>query len=287
MRKKVPNHQLSTRLVIAAVASICLCNVIPAQKIALLTPDKTPQAEAITNEIAKSLPVSVIDDSLADAAFRSIGVENPFNLSLDEAKRIGSAIGCDAFLIVKADTLRRTSSARPLYYESYVTIFAVATRTGHLIWWDLKNAEENSPEAADKKLREAIANDSQTQGRGLIASIGKDSSSSVDNEFGEIPAEGSSEAKGFRSPIPYLRIKPEYTPLAYLYDAKGTVEVVVELDEKGTVVSTEIARWAGFGLDDSVIQAVRKMNWRPAERAGRPLPTRFLLRYNFRKIEKE
>jgi len=75
--------------------------------------------------------------------------------------------------------------------------------------------------------------------------------------------------------------------MAFLYDVKGTVEVMVDLDDKGNIIKTEIARWAGFGLDESVIDAVRKMNWRPAERNGKPLPTHFLLRYNFKKSEKE
>jgi hypothetical protein len=48
-----------------------------------------------------------------------------------------------------------------------------------------------------------------------------------------------------------------------------------------------ITRWAGFELDESVAKAVRSMNWRPAERNGKPLPVRFLLRYNFKKIEKD
>ena len=280
---------LNQRFVFAVVISVGLCQVIYAQKIAILLPEKTPQADALAANIARSFPdqVSMIDNALADSAFRSISVENSFNLSLDEGKRIGSAIGCDAFLIVETNTLRRTSSSKPLYFESYAAIFAVDTRTGHLLWWNLKNAEESSPDAAEKKLAEAFVRDSQKQGREIIESIAKDTEKKGDGQFSEMPTEGSPEAKEFRPPVPYLRIKPEYTPLAYLYDAKGTVEVMVDLDEKGTVVSMEIARWAGFGLDESVIQAVRKMNWRPAERAGKPLPTRFLLRYNFKKIEKD
>ena len=87
--------------------------------------------------------------------------------------------------------------------------------------------------------------------------------------------------------MPYKRIKPEYTRTAYLYDAKGTVDISVDIDQNGAVKGTEIVRWTGYGLDEAVIEAVRKMNWRPAERGGKTLPMRVLLRYNFTKIEKE
>src|SRR5205085_947307 len=103
----------------------------------------------------------------------------------------------------------------------------------------------------------------------------------------EPPAEGTPAARNFRAPIPYRRIKPSYTTDAFLYGIEATVEILVDLDARGSILRTEIVRWAGFGLDESVERTVRAMIWRPAERSGKPLPMRFLLRYNFRKVEKE
>jgi TonB family protein len=105
--------------------------------------------------------------------------------------------------------------------------------------------------------------------------------------FSEIPEADSPEAKNFRSPVPYRKFKPEYTRSAYLYDVTATVEATVDLDETGKIVNVEINRWAGFGLDESVLKAINTMNWRPAERAGKPIASRFLLRYNFKKIDKD
>ena len=280
---------LGVHLMAATVLPLVFSFTLYSQRIAILIPEKNPQAEAVANEISSSIAhhATVIDNSLADAAFRSVHIENVFNLTLDEGKRIGSVIGCDAFLLVKAESLRRTSSAKASYYESYAAIFAVDSRTGHLISWKLQNAEESSLQSAEKKLAELIQVGKQATAREILDSIGHDTAAVRNGEFNEMPAEGSEESNGFRPPIPYLRIKPEYTTLAYLYSAKGTVEILVDLDDKGTIVATEIERWVGFGLEDSVIQAVRKMNWRPAERAGKPLPSRFLLRYNFKKIERE
>ena len=62
---------------------------------------------------------------------------------------------------------------------------------------------------------------------------------------------------------------------------------MVDLDANGNILRTDVVRWAGFGLDESVEKTVRSMNWRPAERNGKTLPMRFLVRYNFKKIEKD
>jgi TonB family protein len=103
----------------------------------------------------------------------------------------------------------------------------------------------------------------------------------------QVPAENAEDAKNFRPPLPYKRLKPEYTRLAYIYDVKATVDISIDLNENGEILRTEIVRWAGYDLDESVTNTVRKMNWRPAERNGKTLPMRVLLRYNFKKIEKE
>lgn len=103
----------------------------------------------------------------------------------------------------------------------------------------------------------------------------------------EPPDEGTPAARGFRAPVPYRRIRPEYTRAANLYDVAATVEIMVDLDEKGKILRTEIERWAGFGLETSVETAVRSMNWRPAERGGKQIPMRFLLRYNFTKLPRD
>lgn len=103
----------------------------------------------------------------------------------------------------------------------------------------------------------------------------------------EVPEGNSPEAKNFRSPVPFRRIKPEYTAEAAFYDVAATVDIVVDLDASGRILRTRIVRWAGYGLDESVEKTVRAMNWLPATRNGKSLPIRFLLRYNFKKMEKE
>ncbi|MGH7782884.1 MAG: energy transducer TonB [Candidatus Binatia bacterium] len=222
-----------------------------------------------------SAAISLTDRSASKAAFLSVGLENPFNLSQTESQLIGRVIGCNVFLLIRAETLRRSSSARLGYYESYAAFFLVNARTGHLIWWRLANAEADTAPAAEQQALNSTDKIAAEISNGWKQWLSKDDSTQVGPSYAEIPAEGSPEAKNFRPPIPYLRIKPEYTNLAYLYAVMGTVEIGVDLDGKGDVEKTEIIRWAGFGLDESVIDAVRKMNWRPAQRNGKPLPAHF------------
>ncbi|MBA2333494.1 MAG: TonB family protein [Blastocatellia bacterium] len=276
--------------------SLCLCgeilfltSAVYAQRIAILTPEKSEQAQNYAADLANSLSgkFKVLDGSMSEAAFRSVSVENPLNMSSEQSKAAASVIGCDFLLLIKTGELRRASFAKPEYYESFMTVYVISGRTGRLVFWDLKSFEADTPAAAEKLLfssTESVATRIREQ---IQAASKKEIADNSTRTIEEVPAQDSPEAKNFRPPLPYKRIKPEYTRIAYLYDVRATVDISVDIDDTGTVERTDVVRWAGFGLDESVVEAVRKMNWRPAYRNGRPLPMRVLLRYNFTKIEKD
>src|SRR5260370_37823785 len=94
--------------------------------------------------------------------------------------------------------------------------------------------------------------------------------------------------EGFRgkrvaAPRPYAGIKPPYPETAARAEVEATVDVLADIDARGEVERLEIARWAGYGLDQSVMDTVRQMHFFPAMRNGVAMPMRVLLRYNFRK----
>ncbi len=93
----------------------------------------------------------------------------------------------------------------------------------------------------------------------------------------------SAAAEGLRLPRPYRRLIPEYPESAARAEAEATVDVLVDLDSSGEVTRVEVARWAGFGLDQTTLDAVRRLHFFPAMRNGVAIPIRVLLRYNFRK----
>lgn len=263
--------------------------VAAAQTVAFLTPDKAEVSVLFAEKLEdrSSGELKILDDSLSEAAYLSAKPADPFNMTAEDAKRIGTAIGCDAFVLIRSATQRRSAFRRAEYYESYAVIFVASTRTGRLTYWKLQKFEAPKPE-----LSRALLNDSITDlARELAGSVRQSIRSEVDEparpSIEEVPDAGSPLAKNFREPIPYRRIKPEYTTQAALYDIAATVDVLVDLDRDGRVSRTEIVRWAGFGLDDSAETAIRSMNWRPAERNGKTLPMRFLVRYNFKKVVKD
>ena len=95
--------------------------------------------------------------------------------------------------------------------------------------------------------------------------------------------EGAQAHKDLREPAPYRRLRPAYPDTASRAEAEATVDAAVEIGADGEVGRVEIVRWAGFGLDDSVVSTIRQMHFRPATRDGEAVAVRVLLRYNFRK----
>jgi TonB family protein len=96
----------------------------------------------------------------------------------------------------------------------------------------------------------------------------------------------SNAGNGVQAPRPYRRLKPPYPESAAHAEIEATVDVLVDIDAHGEVGRVEVARWAGYGLDQSVIDTVRELHFFPAHRDGAAIPIRVLLRYNFRKPPK-
>ena len=266
------------------IAVICtLAFSAAGQRLALLQPVKEGGVPGFTKflkaEIAKH--TRVIDDDLAASAYRSVEMADPFNMSSEEARLVGSVVGSDRFLILRSALQRRASTGGTFYFEAYAVTYLVDSQTGLLLNWRLTNSEAKTEGEAIQGLFDKAA--------GLAAGIAnhKRGPRVDDPEFPEPPPENSPDAAGLKLPVPYKRIRPEYTTTAALYSVKATVDVEVDIDAEGRIGASRIVRWAGFGLDESVEQAVRSMNWRPAMRNGKSLPMRVLLRYNFRKVEKD
>jgi hypothetical protein len=257
-----------------------------AQRIAILQPVADGQVESFSSSVRSLLATQfkIIDDAMADSAYHSVTVDNAFNLSTMEARRIGEVIGVNNFIILRSAVQRRASLDRPAYFEGYAIAYIVESRTGQLLAWFIESVEGSNEKDAAAKLLGRVDELSKNVGDALKVNR---FTYSRDPKFTDVPAEGSPAAKGLRTPVPYRRIRPEYTELASMYGVKATVDIEVDIDADGSIARTSIERWAGFGLEDSVEKTVRSMNWRPAERYGKPLPMRVLLRYNFTKIEKD
>ncbi len=271
-------------------ASCCL-TVFPQKatrplRIALIFSSQNEITDRFSDQISKQFEklqhIVILDDSLAKSAAKGFGYKDSLNLTNEEAKNLGTAIGCDFYILGKIQTQRRTSFKKEVYYESYTFIFVVSSKTGKLVSSQVLSAEGDSIEASEKLLIDSIntLTNEITDKLSQIHSLEKQSKQPTTIEI--LPDEPT---ENFRTPLPYKRIKPEYTKQANSYFIEATVDILVDIDENGYVTHTEIVRWAGFGLDESVETTVKKMNFRSALRDGKAIPLRFLLRYNFRKPE--
>jgi TonB family protein len=274
-RKIVKLQSFFSNILFASLFLFVFSFQIYSQKFAIITPETSQISDKITSELSDKL--NALDADLVKSAFKSTTYESIFNLTTVEAKIIGTAIGCDYFVLLKTETQRRNSFEKGEYFESYAVIYLVNSKTGHLVFWKIYSFEDRKSNLAELKLFTQIK---------LISSEIKISSGDYNADKPNI-AEFSDNDNLLRSPLPYKRIKPAYTTLANLYSIAATVDIEVDLNEKGEITRTEIVRWAGFGLDESVIETVKKMSWRPALKNGKALPIRVLLRYNFKKVEKD
>jgi TonB family protein len=234
----------------------------------------------------------VIDPDQTRAAVRGSDYRGSLNMNVEDARDLGAAIDCDFFFTGEAQTLRRSSSDKPVYYESYAAIYLVSARTGKLISWQRSGAVQAKPEDAEKLLLEEVFASAGSRKQSMRAALQDESAERAHAiENGAPVIEGMAEenpvnSTGTHPPRPYRRFKPVYPEIAAQSEIEATVDVLVDVDEKGEVGRVEIARWAGYGLDKSVLDTVKQLHFFPAMRDGVAVPMRVLLRYNFRKPPK-
>jgi TonB family protein len=216
-------------------------------------------AEKLRAHLKSKAELLVADGDLSRSAAMGIGYTGSLNLTVSEARDLGAALATEFYFLGDAQTLRRSSSKTPVYYEAYCSIFLVNSRTGRLLVWDRPAFESNEATSAGSLLPATP----------VIEEAPDD--------------EKIAEAQGLRLPRPYRRLRPQYPETAARAEAEATVDILVDVGADGEVSDVQVVRWAGFGLDEATIASVRQMHFFPALKNGTAIPLRVLLRYNFRK----
>jgi TonB family protein len=67
------------------------------------------------------------------------------------------------------------------------------------------------------------------------------------------------------------RVEPEYSDEARLVSLEGTVQMVCEIGEDGSLRDVSIKQGLGLGLDEKAVEAVRKWKFAPGTFDGRPV----------------
>ena len=248
--------------------------------VATLTPKKdTADTQLLTSlhaELEKEF--DVIDNGMSASALASFADLQPFNMSLDEARNLGEAIGSDVVIVLETSIQARSDLESGTRHEAFSSVYIVSGKTGRLAEWRLFSVTDESAEDSFAGLLgkvPEIADWISTE----ISELGPEDVAFLERRKAMLLEDFSTS--GIRPPAPYRRISPNYEENLRLYGKEGTVEVEVDLGSNGDLLDIRVIRWAGHGLDEEVIRAVREMNWRPAHRNGTPIPSRFLLRYNF------
>jgi TonB family protein len=255
----------------------------------------TRVAELLARAIAsQGQNFQLVDRDQARAAALGSGYRGSLNMNVEDARDLGAAIDCDFFLTGDAQTLRRSSSETPVYFESFAVIYLVSARTGRLVDWQMTLTWRKYAQAAaaeeelfvtlgppatlgeyfKKSIKKALETESAE--RALAIETGAPVIEAMSDDE-------SQNSGGVRPPRPYRRLKPDYPPMAARFEIEATIDVLVEVDKGGEVGHVEIARWAGYGLDESVLKTVKQLHFFPAMRDRVAIPMRVLLRYNFLK----
>lgn len=248
--------------------------------------------DTLRNRLRATKEVVVADADMSRAAAKGIGYSGSLNLAVNEARDLGAALATEFYFVGDAQTVRRSSFERPVYFEAYCSIFLVSTRSGRLIFWERPSFEGAEATTAEIQLSQYLSDDSLI--RRLVGVIKKSHederiqrnvlTASPEVLVEEAPDdEKAAEVQGIRPPRPYRRLRPEYPKSAARADAEATVDVAVDVGADGEVSDVQIVRWAGFGLDEVTVATVRQLHFFPAMKNGAAIPMRVLLRYNFRK----
>jgi TonB family protein len=81
-------------------------------------------------------------------------------------------------------------------------------------------------------------------------------------------------------------VEAPYPAAAMEQALSASVEMTVDLDDKGKVLGASVVTPVGNGFDEAALDAVRQMTFKPATADGKPIPVRIGYVYNF-KLEKK
>ncbi|MEZ5305938.1 MAG: energy transducer TonB [Pyrinomonadaceae bacterium] len=247
---------------------------ISAQRIAILTHQNTGVETRSREKLRKHEEFRFLDDQMSDSVLASAGLTDVSNLSSEESKTLGSALGARFLVVLRGDTFRRRTFENPKFFESFLSVAVVDAKRGTRVFWGLFTSEDPDATVSEKLLLEKIGNFVTTLKESVVDSPEPGAGPSL-----------CAEAQDHRPPLPFKRISPSYPSQANRYSIAATIDAEATIGADGKVFDVRFLRWAGFGLEESVESTIRAMNWRAGDSGGKPCTAKILLRYNFQDLE--
>jgi TonB family protein len=231
-----------------------------------------------------------VDADQVRAALRGAGyADNPpgyMNPSLDDARALGAAVGCDYYFAGRVAVARRLGAKDEHYFEAVAALYLVEARSGRLVMFDYARIVDTREDIARSSLIKLVEERKPRFIEAVHTATARRMESAAEPPVALDAVEildGETAARGLTAPVFYQRLKPGYTEEAQSVELQAVVELAAVFGADAKVHDVEVLRWAGFGLDESAISTVRKLRFKPAERDGRALSVRALVRYTFRR----
>lgn len=272
----------------AASQSSLQAAIIPFETVALAPEIPSLPLEAALNQGLQVSGVEVLSSALVGPALSARnGSALNFNPRCEEAQQLGAALGCDFYLQGRVLSVRRVNSSHESYFEIQLSLFCIDARTGALAgFYELKTQgpfpEQARAEAVCEASRLAmtVVHDFQVFRKQQRSQLNDSSGETVlDLRSGEVPEDVT-------LPIFLQRSRPTTTEAARDANIEAKVEAEIVFGTTGSVENIRIVRWAGYGLDEAVIQAIQNYAFKPATQAGSPIRIKLLAEFNFRRQEK-
>lgn len=239
------------------------------------------ETAAVSDLLRASRDVSVLDRDLVASALRGAAYDGSVNLERSEAKRLALVTGSELLVFPRAYFRDLRGDPAP-EVEVYVALFVADGRTGTLVRFRGASALASTRREAVATALGALRVEIEgipSLARRLADERSKEPTAApaaaLDLVRSELPA-GARPPRFFRKPAPAVTLDAERARVT------ATVDLIVHFGDDGRFGPIEVARWAGFGLDDAAVEAVRSREFVPAAIAGRPVSSRALLRYTFR-----
>ena len=245
--------------------------------------DERSEVTTLVRTLAQSF--TLIDEEQMRVAVRGAGYAGSLNLSREEARALGMSIGCDFYMLGSVRVVRRIAAADKFYHDALAGLFLVETHTGRLVKFAFLQTQAESETEARAKLAAALKQAWVQYAAAIIEARNQSLAEAeiIPRDAGEVIEVFDSDRTppGLTPPVFAERLKPEYSEAANLMDITATVELEVVFGASGQVGNIAVMRWAGFGLDEAAVATVKQLRFKPAERAGKAITIRALVRYNF------
>jgi len=76
-------------------------------------------------------------------------------------------------------------------------------------------------------------------------------------------------------------LRVEYKGYSNMIRVEGKIEITFCIDSKGGVGQFYISKPFGYGAEEQAIEAIRRLQWKPATKAGKPVPCLVAIPFEF------